>query len=447
MLKLYNTLTRKKEVFKSIKPKQVNMYTCGLTVYNYGHIGNYRAFVASDILKRYLEYLGYKVKKIVNITDVDDKTIKNSIKEGKSLKEFTKKYEKAFLEDEKNLNIEPADKYPRATEHIKEMVEMIDKLLKKGYAYKAEDGIYFNIKKFKDYGKLAKLNLKNLKEGVRINNDEYDKENAQDFVLWKFYDNEDGDVFWQTKLGKGRPGWHIECSVMSTKYLGQPFDIHTGGIDLVFPHHENEIAQAEASNGKKMANFWIHNEWMMVEKNKMSKSLGNMYNLRDLIDMGYSYHAIRYFYLTGQYKTQINFTLNNLKAAQNSYDRLKENILGINDDGKINNKYLKKFEKAMDNDLNTPVALKILWEFVKNKNENGKIQTIKKMDSVFGLDLLKLNIPKKIIELAEKRKKAREDKQWKVSDKLREQINKQGYNISDKENGSYTISGAHLVTK
>tara|TARA_Y100000034_G_scaffold117576_1_gene157204 strand:- start:9375 stop:10646 length:1272 start_codon:yes stop_codon:yes gene_type:complete len=423
------------------------MYTCGLTVYNYGHIGNYRAFVASDILKRYLEYLGYKVKKIVNITDVDDKTIKNSIKEGKSLKEFTKKYEKAFLEDEKNLNIEPADKYPRATEHIKEMVEMIDKLLKKGYAYKAEDGIYFNIKKFKDYGKLAKLNLKNLKEGVRINNDEYDKENAQDFVLWKFYDNEDGDVFWQTKLGKGRPGWHIECSVMSTKYLGQPFDIHTGGIDLVFPHHENEIAQAEASNGKKMANFWIHNEWMMVEKNKMSKSLGNMYNLRDLIDMGYSYHAIRYFYLTGQYKTQINFTLNNLKAAQNSYDRLKENILGINDDGKINNKYLKKFEKAMDNDLNTPVALKILWEFVKNKNENGKIQTIKKMDSVFGLDLLKLNIPKKIIELAEKRKKAREDKQWKVSDKLREQINKQGYNISDKENGSYTISGAHLVTK
>ena len=178
MLKLYNTLTRKKEVFKSIKPKQVNMYTCGLTVYNYGHIGNYRAFVASDILKRYLEYLGYKVKKIVNITDVDDKTIKNSIKEGKSLKEFTKKYEKAFLEDEKNLNIEPADKYPRATEHIKEMVEMIDKLLKKGYAYKAEDGIYFNIKKFKDYGKLAKLNLKNLKEGVRINNDEYDKENC-----------------------------------------------------------------------------------------------------------------------------------------------------------------------------------------------------------------------------------------------------------------------------
>src|SRR3989344_5095485 len=221
MLKLYNTLTRKKEIFQSIKKEKVGMYTCGLTVYNFGHIGNYRSFVASDILRRYLEYLGYKVKKIVNITDVDDKTINGSIKERKSLKEYTKRYENAFFEDEKSLNIKSADKYPRATEHIKGMIELIEQLIKKKYAYKAKDGIYFNIKKFKDYGKLANIQISNLKEGARISNDEYDKENAKDFALWKFYTNEDGNVFWEAELGKGRPGWHIECSVMSSKYLGQ----------------------------------------------------------------------------------------------------------------------------------------------------------------------------------------------------------------------------------
>ena len=439
VLKLYNTLARKKQVFKPIKKGQVNMYTCGLTVYDYGHIGNYRAFVASDILKRYLEYSGNNVKKVVNITDVDDKTIKGSIKEGKSLKEFTKKYEKAFLKDEKNMNIEPSDKYPRATEHIKEMVDIVDKLLKKGYAYKTDDGIYFNIKKFKNYGKLARLNLKGLKEGARVDSDEYDKENAKDFALWKFYDNEDGNVFWETKLGKGRPGWHIECSAMSTKYLGQPFDIHTGGIDLVFPHHENEIAQSEASNGKKMANYWIHNEWMMVDKKKMSKSLGNMYNLRDLIDMGYSTLAIRYFYLTGQYRTQINFTLENLKNAQNSYNRLKNIISEIKDDKKINQTYLKQFENAMDDDLNTPVALQILWKLLRDEKAQGKIKTIGKIDEVFGLDLLKkekASIPAEVQKIAKEREQARQDKDWNQADKLRDKIKKLGYQISDTDDGA-----------
>jgi cysteinyl-tRNA synthetase len=439
VLKLYNTLARKKQVFKPIKKGQVNMYTCGLTVYDYGHIGNYRAFVASDILKRYLEYSGNNVKKVVNITDVDDKTIKGSIKEGKSLKEFTKKYEKAFLKDEKNMNIKSSDKYPRATEHIKEMVDIVDKLLKKGYAYKTDDGIYFNIKKFKNYGKLARLNLKGLKEGARVDSDEYDKENAKDFALWKFYDNEDGNVFWETKLGKGRPGWHIECSAMSTKYLGQPFDIHTGGIDLVFPHHENEIAQSEASNGKKMANYWIHNEWMMVDKKKMSKSLGNMYNLRDLIDMGYSTLAIRYFYLTGQYRTQINFTLENLKNAQNSYNRLKNIISEIKDDGKENKKYLKEFENAMDDDLNTPVALQILWKLLRDEKAQGKIKTIGKIDEVFGLDLLKkekASIPAEVQKIAKEREQARQDKDWNQADKLRDKIKKLGYQISDTDDGA-----------
>jgi cysteinyl-tRNA synthetase len=438
-LKLYNTLTRKKQVFKSIKNNEVGMYTCGLTVYNYGHIGNYRAFVASDILKRYLGYSGYKVKKIVNITDVDDKTIKNSIKEGKKLKDYTKKYEDAFFEDESILNIQKADKYPKATEHIKEMISMIEKLLKKGYAYKADDGIYFDIKNFKSYGKLARLKLENLKEGARVDSDEYDKENAKDFALWKFYDNEDGDVFWETKLGKGRPGWHIECSVMSTKYLGQPFDIHTGGIDLVFPHHENEIAQSEAVDGKKMANYWIHNEWMMVEKKKMSKSLGNVYNIRDLIQMSYSPLAIRYFYLTGQYRTQVNFTLDNLKNAQNAYNRLKNIISELKDDGKENKKYMKDFEKAMDDDLNTPLALQVLWKLLRDEKAVGKISTIKKMDEVFGLDLLKIekvSVSDDVKKLVNERNKAREDKDWGKADEIRDKITKLGYQISDTEDGA-----------
>lgn len=439
VLKLFNTLGRKKQVFKSIKPKQVNMYTCGLTVYDYGHIGNYRAFVASDILRRYLEYIGYKVKKVVNITDVDDKTIKRSIKEGKKLKDYTKKYEDAFFEDEKSLNIEVSDKYPKATEHIKEMVELVERLLKKGIAYKAKDGIYFNIKKFKDYGKLSNLKLEELKEGARVDSDEYDKENAKDFALWKFYDNEDGDVFWDEKIGKGRPGWHIECSAMSTKYLGQPFDIHTGGIDLVFPHHENEIAQSEGANGKKMANYWVHNEWMMTEKKKMSKSLGNMYNIRDLVDMGYSYMAMRYFYLTGQYRTQINFTLDNLKSAQTSYDRAKRIISELKDDGKTNSTYLKQFEKAMDDDLNTPVALQVLWALLRDKKATGKIGTIKEIDRVFGLKLLekeKVSIPAEVQGLVDEREKARADKDYEKSDKLRDEIKKLGYQLDDTNDGA-----------
>jgi len=437
-LKLYNTLTRKKEIFKSIKKGQVGMYSCGLTVYNYGHIGNYRAFVASDILKRYLKYSGFKVKKIVNITDVDDKTIKGSIKERKSLKEFTEKYEKAFFKDEERLNIEKADKYPKATEHIKEMVELVSKLLKKGYAYKAKEGIYFNIKKFNGYGKLAHVKIRELKEGARVSSDEYDKENAKDFALWKFYDNEDGDVFWETKLGKGRPGWHIECSVMSSKYLGQPFDIHTGGIDLVFPHHENEIAQSEAGNGKRFVNYWLHNEWMMVDGKKMSKSLGNYYDLKDLVKMSYSPLALRYFYLTAHYRSQLNFTIENLKNAQNSYDRLKNIISEIKDDSKVNKKYLKDFEVAMNDDLDTSAGLRVLWSLVRDNKAIGKIGVIREIDKVFGLDLLKKEkvvVPEDIKKLVDEREKARADKDWKSADEIRDKINNLGWRIDDGKNG------------
>lgn len=439
MLKLFNTFGRKKQTFKPIKKGEVGMYSCGLTVYNYGHIGNYRAFITSDLLSRYLKYSGYEVKKIVNITDVDDKTIRDSIKEGKTLKEFTKKYTDAFFEDEKSLNIEKADNYPKATEHIAEMVKMIEILLKKGIAYESDDGIYFNVKKFKDYGKLSGVKIDKLKSSVRIDNDEYDKDNVSDFALWKFYDNEDGNVFWKEGIGKGRPGWHIECSAMSTKYLGKSFDIHTGGIDLVFPHHENEIAQSEGSCEKKFANYWIHNEWMIVNGKKMSKSLGNYYTVRDLVDMGYSPLALRYFYLTGHYRSQINFTVDNLKAAQNSLDRLKRIVSEIKDDGKVNEGYLKKFGKAMDDDLDTVTALQVLWSLVRDEKASGKVKTIAKMDEVFGLDLLKVekvDVPADVMKMVKDREKARKDKDWALADELRDKIKEKGFAVDDGSEGS-----------
>jgi cysteinyl-tRNA synthetase len=439
VFKLYNTLGRKKQIFKPIKKNEVGIYSCGLTVYNYGHIGNYRAFVGYDILVRYLKYLGYKVNKIVNLTDVDDKTIKSSIKEGKSLKEFTDKYSAAFFEDEKRLNIIKADKYPRATDHIKEIVKIIEGLLDKGVAYKADDGIYFNVRKFKNYGKLSGVKLDKLKDGVRVDNDEYDKDHVSDFALWKFYDNEDGNVFWKTSLGKGRPGWHIECSAMSTKYLGQPFDLHTGGIDLVFPHHENEIAQSEGFCDKKFANYWTHIEWLMVNGKKMSKSLGNYYTVRDLVDMGYDPISLRYFFLSGHYRSQLNFTIDNLKGAQNSLNRLKRIVSEIKDDGKKNSKYMKSFEKAMDDDLDTVKGMQVLWSLVRDEKANGKINCVKKMDEVFGLDLLKIDkikVPTDIAKLIRKREISRKNMDWKTADKLRNDIKKKGFMIDDTKKGS-----------
>ena len=441
VLKLYNTFGRKKQVFKSIKKNEVGIYTCGLTVYNYGHIGNYRAFVSSDILARFLEYGGYKVRKVVNITDVDDKTIKGSIEKNESLNEYTKKYEEAFFEDEKKLNIKKAYKYPRATKHIKEMVEIISKLMDKKIAYKVEDGIYFDISKFKNYGKLSGVKIEKLKEGAseRVEKDEYEKENANDFALWKFYDNEDGEVFWKTKLGKGRPGWHIECSAMSTKYLGDNFDIHTGGIDLVFPHHENEIAQSEPCTNKKLANYWIHNEWMMIDGKKMSKSLGNYYTIRDIIDMGYDPLSLRYFYLTGNYRTQLNFTLENLKNTENSLKRLRNILSETKDDKILNKKYLKAFELAMDNDLDTVTALQVLWKLIRDEKAKGKIRTIKEMDKILGLDLLKkesVEIPDEVMKLVEERNQARANRSWGKADDIRKKINKLGFRIDDTKKGS-----------
>ncbi len=457
MLKFYNTLTRCKEDFKPLKENEVRMYSCGPTVYNYAHIGNFRCFAFVDILRRYLKYKGFKLKHVMNITDVDDKTIKGSRAEGKTLAEFTKFYTAEFIRDLKSLNIEIPETMPSATEEIEGMVQLVKKLLEKGYAYKSGDGIYFSISKFKDYGKLACLNLEQLKAGAsgRVKSDEYDKENAHDFVLWKFWDDDDGDVFWESELGKGRPGWHIECSVMSSKYLGQPFDIHTGGVDLIFPHHTNEIAQSEAAEGKKFANFWLHNEHLLVNSQKMSKSLGNFFTLRDLEQKGYSMKAVRYELISAHYRQKLDFREENLMklpaTLQKFYDfmaKLDEANAekGAAEVPKLIGSAKEKFEIAMDDDLNISAALAAVFEFMTEVNkimgglsrpDAKKVRDLMlKFDSVLGvMEPEKVEIPQEITALADSRAEARKARNWAESDRLRDEIAKKGYIVEDKADG------------
>jgi cysteinyl-tRNA synthetase len=457
-LRLFNTLTRKKDEFRTVEPKNVKMYNCGPTVYNFAHIGNFRAYVASDILKRYLLYKGYSVKQVMNITDVDDKTIRDSQKEAISLKDFTERYTRCFLEDLESLNISRPDIMPKATEHIKEMVEMVKILLEKKIAYKGDDAIYFDITKFDDYGKLSKIDVKSNKAGARVNQDEYDKENANDFALWKMYDESDGEVYWDTQVGKGRPGWHIECAAMSIKYLGMPFDIHTGGVDLIFPHHENEIAQAEAAYGKKFVNFWLHNEYILVDGKKMSKSLGNFYSLRDVLKKGYDPNAVRYLLMSSHYRQQFNFSFEGLNASKSSIERLNEIIMklravketDVSDDfteGLIK-KAMQGFEEAMDDDLNISLALSRVFDFIRIINQHVMdknickesadkiINFLKNIDSVLGvMDFSLQKIPEKIKELAEKRLEARKRKDFQLADKLRDEIKEAGFSIDDSADG------------
>ena len=457
-LKLHNTLTRKKEIFKPLQNKIVKLYTCGPTVYDFAHIGNFRAYICSDILKRYLKYKSFKVKHVMNITDVDDKTIKGANKEGISLKEFTRKYEKAFFEDIEKLNIDKADIFPRATEHIKEMAAIIKKLLKNGVAYKSEDGsIYYDISKFQGYGKLSHTKIKELKEGARVKQDSYEKEEAKDFALWKSYDKEDGNVFWQTDIGKGRPGWHIECTAMSMKYLGEHFDIHAGGVDLIFPHHENEIAQSEASTKKKFVNYWFHNEHLLVDGHKMSKSLGNFYTLRDLLKKGYNPKAIRYLLLSANYRVQLNFTEEAVKAADNAVQRLQDFIIKLKEvKNKIDNKNInkiiqktkKEFEDSMDDDLNISIALAHIFEFVKKintsmmKNKIGKNNAKKIIDFMHDVEKILGILEEKaeklrpeIKKLIDEREKARKEKNYEKADKIRQQLREKGIILEDIKEG------------
>lgn len=458
-LKVYNTLKRKKEEFVPLKAPKVGIYTCGPTVYNYPHIGNYRAYVFGDLLKRYLKYKGFEVTHVMNITDVDDKTIRDSQKEKISLKEFTQKYENAFFEDLETLNILPADIFPRATEHINEMVALIKKLLEKGLAYKSNDGIYYSIRKFKNYGKLARIKLEELETGAsgRVKADEYAKENAHDFALWKFWTPEDGNVFWETEIGKGRPGWHIECSAMSMKYLGEQFDIHTGGVDLIFPHHQNEIAQSEGVTGKQFVKYWMHNEWLLVDGKKMSKSLGNFYTLRDVLAKGYDPMAIRYVLLSTHYRQSLNFTFAGIDAAKQALQRIYDcyDKLSSVSSPKHNpevhkciERLKKEFTDAMDNDLDISPALAALFEFVKDVNvmiannslsaEDGRALrgAFEDVDKVLGiLKRKEEKLPEELQKLIDEREKARKAKQWKKADELREKLKEKGIILEDLPQG------------
>ena len=457
----FNTLTRRKEKFVPLEKGKVKMYTCGPTVYDFAHIGNFRAFVFEDLLRRWLEYCGYKVIHVMNITDVDDKTIAAARKKGISLREYTEHYTRAFFEDITVLNIEKAHYYPRATEHIPEMVALIKKLLEKGYAYRGEDGsIYYDISKFKDYGKLSKIRVKELKPGARVKVDEYGKEEAHDFALWKAWDEEDGDVFWETELGKGRPGWHIECSAMSMKYLGETFDIHCGGVDNIFPHHENEIAQSEAATGKQFVRYWLHNEYLLVEGRKMSKRFGNYYTLRDLLAKGYDPKAIRYLLMSTHYRQQLNFTFEGLEAAKNAVDRLTNFVYRLLDAdgegcgekiGSLMESVQKRFKEAMCDDLNIAVALAAIFNFVREVNklmDDKKLsreeaeqvyELMMRFDKVLGVigEVKKEEekLPKEAEELIRKREEARKVRDWETADKIRERLKAMGVIVEDTPQG------------
>ena len=449
-LKIYNTLTRKKEIFKPLKKRRVGLYTCGPTIYWYQHIGNLRTYIFADILKRTLEFNNYKVKQIMNVTDVghltsdadegEDKMEKAAAKEGKKAKDIANYYLKIFKQDFKKLNISEPDVWCKATEHIKEQIELVKILEKKGFTYKTSDGIYFDTSKLKDYGKLAKLNIKGLQEGKRVKVGE--KKNKTDFALWKFSEKLGvRQQEWDSPWGVGFPGWHIECSAMSSKYLGKQFDIHTGGIDHIPIHHTNEIAQSESAFGKKpWVKYWMHGAFLTNKKgDKISKSKGGLYTISELEKEKFEPLIYRYFCLTTHYRKQLIFSLENLETAKNSYSRLKNLISEIKDCGKINKKYLKEFEKAMNGDLNTPNALQVLWKLVRDKKAEGKIKTIEKMDEVFGLKLLekeKVEVPVEIKKLVEERNSARKNKDWKKADEIREKINKLGYILEDTKEGS-----------
>jgi cysteinyl-tRNA synthetase len=387
-LSLYNTMSASVEEFRPLRDDEVRMYACGPTVYDYGHIGNFRTFIAIDILRRVLQQSGYKVNHVMNITDVDDKIIRNSARDGVTVQQYTRKYEKAFLEDAAMIGIEPPT-LVRATEHIPEMAEFVAKLVEKGFAYRAEDGsYYFRIAKFPQYGRLSKKDFSGMLDGARVDVDEYDKDSARDFALWKA--PKPGEYSWDTSIGRGRPGWHLECSVMSMNGLGETLDLHAGGEDLIFPHHENEIAQSESLTGKTFARFWFHARFLLVEGEKMSKSLGNFFTLRDLVLKGHKPSSIRYLLASVPYRNQLNFTFHGLKQAsvsverlRNFYVRLREGHFADSSSEEIQalaHETIDRMRAALDDDLNTAQAQAAIFEMVRRVNSALDAKVIKQGD-------------------------------------------------------------------
>lgn len=464
-LKLYNTALRQKEPLVPLHGRQVNMYTCGPTIYNYAHIGNFRTYVFEDLLRRTLKFFGFQVNQVMNLTDVDDKTIKGAIAKNTTLSGFTDPYKEAFFQDLKTLNIEPAEHYPAATEYIPQMIQMVEKLLEKDFAYRGGDGsIYYAIDRFPHYGCLSHLHLEDLQVGAskRISHDEYEKDHVADFVLWKSYDpTRDGQIYWESPFGPGRPGWHLECSAMAMHLLGETLDIHVGGVDNMFPHHENEIAQSEAYSGKRFVNIWMHAEHLLVDHKKMSKSLGNFYTLRDLLQRGYKGEQIRYLLLQTHYRTQLNFTFQGLEAAKNSLQRLNDFIqrlqaieAGHGEEGAMQALCQKTYEalvEALADDLNISVALAALFDFMREVNSWDALNRVSRGDAQEALAFMRHSnsllgvlsfdeeaslVPKELQIALDKRLEARQQKNWKLADELRELIYQNGYVIEDTPQGS-----------
>jgi len=454
----YNTLTRNLDAFSPMEPGRVRMYTCGPTVYNYAHIGNLRAYMFEDLLRRFLKRMGYQMYHVMNLTDVDDKTIRSSREKGLPLKEFTRTYIQAFFEDLTALNIEKAEHYPAATDHVPEMIALIQTLIDKGYAYQSEDkSVYFNITRFPNYGCLCQLDMTNLRPGARVAHDEYEKENIGDFALWKAWDEDDGDVAWDSPWGRGRPGWHIECSAMSMKYLGPSFDIHCGGMDNIFPHHDDEIAQSEAATGRKFVNYWLHCAHLIVNGKKMSKSAGNFYTLRDLMARGYNGREIRYELISTHYRQSLNFTLEGLDAARTALGRLDEFRLRLKEKaGAVAPgaapawaaSAQDNFIAALADDLNISGAMAAVFDMLRAGNREmdagavdasgaaGALAVWNDLDRVLGfLAPPEAAIPADVLALVELRTAARAQKNWAESDRLRAAIEAAGYSVKDTPQG------------
>ena len=460
MLRFFNTLTRQVEEFHPLEDNRVRMYICGPTVWNFAHIGNFRTFIFGDILRRYLKYKGYELTHVFNLTDVDDRIINEAAKQNISIDEFTAPYIQYFWEDFDALGMERPEVTPRATEHISEMIEIIAKLLENGHAYESEGSIYYRITAFPEYGKLSKINFSgNIAGGSdRIDTDKYDKEDARDFALWKLV-GEDEQPGWDAPFGRGRPGWHIECSAMSMKYLGETFDLHGGGMDLQFPHHENEIAQSEGATGQLFAKYWIHSEFLKIDDVTMSKSKGNFFTFRDLSEQGYSPLAIRYLLLSVPYRKQLNFTFEGLQGAESTIERLKNFRRLVRDaktaDGSetqtrdLIQNAVADFEAAMDDDFNTAAALAAIHDLVRETNtilatdglksddRSAVLDALNKFDSVLGIfgpeedQMLDGDIEALIAE----RQAARHDRDFAKSDRIRDQLAEKGIILEDTKDG------------
>jgi len=459
-LRLTNTLGGKLEAFEPLDDLHVRMYTCGLTVYNRGHIGNFRTFVSQDVLRRYLKYKGYRVTQVTNFTDVDDKTIDGARAAGMDLREYTQEFIDYFFEDCATLNIERAEHYPRATdpEYIDAMVELVQKLEERGHTYRSDGSIYFKVDSFPEYGKLSRIDVTGMKAGARVDSDEYTKENVRDFVLWK--GPKDDEPSWDTAIGPGRPGWHLECSAMGMKLLGDTFDLHSGGVDLIFPHHENEIAQSEGATGKPFVRHWMHTEFLLVEGEKMSKSKGNQFTVKELVDEGYSPMAIRYLLLSVYYRQQLNFTREGLRQAETAIrrvDDLLDRLSEVSREGEASeasrdaaSRALTRFEEAMDADLNTSAALAALFDLMKEGNTALSSSTMTKGDArafteaiermnqvfaVFGKGE-KLSLDREVEKLIDERIQARARRDFQRADAIRKELEDRGIVLEDSPTGT-----------